>query len=106
MIKAAIIGATGYTGITLMEILLKHKDVEIKYITSKSYAGKKFSQIYPKFEGLTNLVCIEENIDEISKNVDVIFIALPHGIASGKINNDILKNTKVIDLGADFRLKN
>lgn len=105
MIKAAIIGATGYTGITLMDILLKHKDVEIKYITSKSYAGEKFSQIYPKFESITDLVCIEENINEISKNVDVIFMALPHGIASGKINNDILKQTKVIDLGADFRLK-
>ena len=105
MIKAAIIGATGYTGITLMEILLKHKDVHIKYITSKSYVGKKFSEIYPKFEGLTDLVCIEEDINTISKDVDVIFIALPHGIASGKINNDILKNSKVIDLGADFRLK-
>ncbi len=105
MIKAAIIGATGYTGITLMDILLKHKDVEIKYITSKSYAGKKFSEIYPKFEGLTDLVCIEDDINKISKDVDVIFIALPHGIASGKINNDILKNSKVIDLGADYRLK-
>lgn len=105
MIKAAIIGATGYTGITLMDILLKHKDVEIKYVTSKSYAGKKFSEIYPKFQGLTDLVCIEEDINKISKDVDVIFIALPHGIASGKINNDILKNSKVIDLGADFRLR-
>ena len=104
MIKAAIIGATGYSGAVLASILSGHKDVEIVSLVSKSYFGQKFSDIYKNFKGILDIELEKENIEEISKKADVIFLALPHGIASAKINEEILNNTKVIDLGADFRL--
>lgn len=106
MIKAAIIGATGYSGAVLAAILAHHKNVEIISLVSKSYCGQLFSDIYKNFKGVLDIELETENIEEISKKADVIFLALPHGIASAKINEDILNNTKVIDLGADFRLNN
>jgi N-acetyl-gamma-glutamyl-phosphate reductase len=110
-IKIAIVGVTGYVGGELLRILQIHPDAEIKYLTSVSHAGKRFYEIYP------NSIFANKNIDDIvlddggdlnkiSKEVDVIFLSLPHGIASNQVNNDILKNSKVIDMGADFRLKN
>lgn len=106
MIKASIIGATGYSGVVLAGILSSHKDVEIVSLTSQSYKGQYYSDIYKNFKGVLDIKLEEENIDEISKKSDVIFLALPHGIASKKITQDVLKQAKVIDLGADFRLKN
>ena len=105
MIKAAIIGATGYSGAVLAGILSSHSDVEIVSLTSKSYTGEKFSDIYKNFKGILDVELEEQNVLKISKKADVIFLALPHGIASGEINEEVLSNTKVIDLGADFRLK-
>lgn len=105
MINASIIGATGYAGEELTRILLRHKDVNVVSLASKSYSGEKFSKIYPNFRNITNLELVEPNVKELAQDSDIIFLALPHGIASKEINSDILKNTKVIDLGADFRLK-
>ncbi len=105
MIKAAVIGATGYSGATLISILANHKDVEIVSLTSKSYVGKKFSDIYKNFKGIVELELEEQNLLEISKKADVIFVCLPHGIASSEVTQEVLNNSKVIDLGADFRLK-
>ena len=104
MIKAAIIGATGYSGAVLAAILCAHKDVKITHLISKSYCGQKFSDIYKNFRGILDITLEAENISELSKEADVIFLALPHGIASKKINKEILNNTKIIDMGADFRL--
>lgn len=105
MIKASIVGATGYSGAVLAGILSAHKDVEIISLTSKTYAGKTFSDIYKNFKGILDIELEEQNIEKISKNADVIFVALPHGIASAQIDAGVLSNAKVIDLGADFRLK-
>ncbi len=105
MIKAGIIGATGYVGQELVRLLKNHKDVEIKHITSHSYVGKEFDSIYENYRDVFTEKCEEQEIEKIAEEVDVLFIALPHGIASGEINESILKKTKVIDIGADYRLK-
>lgn len=103
-IKVAIVGSTGYAGQELVRLLLQHPNVELKYATSKSYEGQKFSNIYENYFDLTNIECSADEVEKLAEEVDVIFIALPHGIASGKITSEILAKTKVIDLGADFRL--
>lgn len=106
MIKTAIIGATGYVGEELVRILASHSHAEISYLTSHSYAGQEFSSIYHNFKGIVSDKCVEENLEELADSVDVLFIALPHGIASGKVTSGLLEKVKVIDLGADYRLKN
>jgi N-acetyl-gamma-glutamyl-phosphate reductase len=106
MKKVAIVGATGYTGQELVRLLLQHDQVEIKALTSQSYVGNKFSNVYPNATRFTDLVCSEGDIEKLSTEVDVIFVALPHGHAAKAITRKVLDNCRVIDLGADFRLKN
>lgn len=106
MIKAGVVGATGYAGSELMRILMQHPSVVIKNVTSQSYVGKKYSDIYENFNNINDLECESTDLEKLSKECDVIFMALPHGVASGSINENILSNTKIIDFGADFRLKN
>ncbi|MBR1428893.1 MAG: N-acetyl-gamma-glutamyl-phosphate reductase [Rickettsiales bacterium] len=104
-INAAVIGATGYTGYELVKILAHHPNVDIKYLSSRSNVGVKYTDIYPQLKHiLSEITCIEDNINKIANEVDVIFLALPHGVSSSKINKDILNKTKIIDLSADFRL--
>lgn len=105
MIKVGIIGATGYVGSELVRLLRSHKDVEIKHITSHSYVGQELDSIYENYRDVFTMKCEEQDIEKIAENVDVLFIALPHGIASGEITESILNKTKVIDIGADYRLK-
>ena len=106
-INVAIVGSTGYTGYELVKILARHPDVNIKHLSSRSNAGEKYTNIYPQLNGvLPNISCIEDDIDKMAHECDVIFLALPHGISASKINKDILKKTKIIDLSADFRLHN
>ncbi len=104
MIKAGIAGVTGYVGEELARILLQHPQADIKAITSKTYAEQNYNDIYSNFNGLFMASCQEENIAKMAKELDIIFLALPHGIASKKINKNILEKVKVIDLGADYRL--
>ncbi len=104
MIKAGIVGITGYVGEELARILVQHHQVEIKTITSKSYAEQKYNDIYNNFNGIFQATCEEEDLEKMANDLDVIFLALPHGIASKKINKNILDKVKVIDLGADYRL--
>jgi N-acetyl-gamma-glutamyl-phosphate reductase len=105
-IKTAIIGVTGYVGQELFRILSLHPNVEISHITSVSYKGQELSEIYENFLNTTNLTCQKEDIEKIANDADVIFLALPHGLASKKITPSVLEKCKVIDLGADFRLSN
>lgn len=104
MIKAGIIGATGYVGTELVRLLKKHKEVEITHITSRSYEGQKYDDIYENYRDVFQLECCDKEIDEIAEEVDVLFLALPHGIASKEIDSSILDKTKIIDMGADYRL--
>ena len=106
-INVAVIGATGYTGYELVRILAKHQNVNIKHLSSRSNVGEKYTNIYPQLNGvLPDISCIEDDIDKMSNECDVIFLALPHGVSASKINKEILKKTKIIDLSADFRLHN
>lgn len=103
MIKAGIIGATGYAGSELVRLLTQHPQAEVHMLSSHSYAGKDFSQVYESYRHM-DYVCEEEDIEKMAEECDVVFLALPHGIASKKVTENILSKTKIIDLGADFRL--
>lgn len=105
MIKAGIIGATGYAGSELLRLIYSHPEAEIETVTSQSYIGKRYNEVYQNYRHIDDIICEEENIEEMAEKCDVIFLALPHGTASKKINKDILSKTKIIDLGADFRIQ-
>ena len=105
MIKAGIIGATGYAGGELVRILLGHKDVEIKWYGSRSYIDKKYADVYRNMFTLVEDVCLDDNIEKLAKEVDVIFTATPQGFLAGVLTEEILKQCKVIDLSADYRIK-
>lgn len=104
-IKAAIIGATGYAGQELYRILYNHPNVEIIKTTSVSYTGKKYSDIYQNLNEITDIECTNEDMETLAELADVVFLALPHGIASKNVTKSVLDKCKIIDLGADFRLK-
>ena len=105
MIRAGIIGATGYAGAELVRILTGHKDVEIKWYGSRSYIDKKYAQVYQNMFQIVEDSCLDDNMEELSKAVDVIFTATPQGLCASLINEEILSRTKIVDLSADFRIK-
>lgn len=105
MIKVGIIGATGYAGGELVRILLGHKEVEIKWYGSRSYIDEKYANVYRNMFQLVEDTCLDDNIEELAKQVDVIFTATPQGFLAGVLTEEILQHTKVIDLSADYRLK-
>lgn len=106
MIKVGIIGATGYTGQELVRILAAHDQARLEVVTSRSYAGQDYSDVFPSLRGAVDLVLSgEENLIEIAERVDVLFLALPHGLAAQKVAQQVLDRARVIDLGSDFRLE-
>ena len=105
MIRAGIIGSTGYAGGELVRILLGHKDVEIKWYGSRSYIDKKYASVYQNMFQLVDDVCKDDNMEQLAKEVDVIFTATPQGLCASLVNDEILSKVKVIDLSADFRIK-
>ena len=105
MIKAGIIGATGYAGGELVRLLLRHSEVELVWLGSRSYTGQRYADIYRNMTSLEDAVCRDDNMQELAEEADVIFTATPQGFCAGAVNEDILNKTKIIDLSADFRLK-
>lgn len=105
MVKAGIIGATGYAGAELVRILLGHKGVEIKWYGSRSYIDEKYADVYRNMFQLVEDTCLGDNIVELAKQVDVIFTATPQGFLAGVLTEEILQHAKVVDLSADYRLK-
>ena len=105
MIKAGIIGATGYAGGELVRILMNHKDVEIKWYGSKSYIDKKYYQVYRNMFEIVEDICKDDNLAELADQVDVIFTATPQGFLAGILTEEILKKVKIVDLSADYRIK-
>ena len=105
MIKVGIIGATGYAGNELVRILMNHPEVEVAAFGSKSYEGEKYSDIFRNMTALADDVCVHDTIEEMSEYVDVIFTATPQGYCAGELTDKALENAKIIDLSADFRLK-
>lgn len=104
MIKAGIIGATGYAGAELVRILSGHPECEIAAISSVSFEGKAISEVYPAYYGLNDMVC--ETADTVVEKSDVVFAALPHGLSQELAERCFDLGKIFIDLGADFRLEN
>lgn len=105
MIKAGIIGSTGYAGGELVRILTGHKEVEIKWYGSRSYIDQNYADVYRNLFRIVDAKCMDDNMDALADQVDVIFTATPQGLCASLINEEILSKTKVIDLSADFRIK-
>ncbi len=105
MINVGIVGATGYAGEELIDILSRHPQVRITDISAKIDKPKEITSIFPKFKGRINLICKEPDIKEITNKCELVFLALPHTL-SMEIAPKLLKaGKKVIDLSADYRLK-
>ena len=105
MIKTGIIGSTGYAGAEIVRLLLQHKDVEIAWYGSRSYIDKKYYEVFQNMFQLVDAKCMDDNMEELANSVDVIFTATPQGLCASLVNEDILNKVKIIDLSADFRIK-
>lgn len=106
MIRAGVIGATGYAGIELVRLLCMHPEVEITEVASHSFVGKRISDIYPHFKGILDIECKELNAEELAEQCDVVFVSLPNG-ASGEAIPALYKaGCYIVDLSADFRFRN
>ena len=105
MIKVGIIGSTGYAGGELVRLLKNHKEAEIKWYGSRSYIDKKYYEVYRNMFQIVDAVCMDDNMEELASAVDVIFTATPQGLCASLVNEEILSKVKIIDLSADFRIK-
>ncbi len=104
--KVGIIGATGYTGVELLRLLLLHPEVEVTAITSQKYAGVSIDQVFPSLMKHLPLKCEELSIDPICRKTDFIFTAVPHKTAMEVVPSFYRQGKKIVDLSADFRFKN
>lgn len=105
MVKVGIIGSTGYAGNELVRLLMGHKDVEIMWYGSRSYIDKKYAEVYQNMFEIVEDTCLDDNMEELASKVDVIFTATPQGFLAGVLTEEILSRVKIIDLSADFRIK-
>lgn len=105
MIKVGIIGATGYAGAELVRLLLGHREAEIVWYGSRSYVDEKYAKVYQNMFQLVDAKCMDDNMKEMASKVDVIFTATPQGLCASLLNENILNKVKVVDLSADFRIK-
>ncbi len=105
MLKVAVIGASGYTGVELLRLLVGHPEVEISCITSRQHEGLPINQAFPSLSGFCELVCEALDVAAIARRVDLVFTALPHKSAMEVIPDFLAAGCKVVDLSADYRLK-
>ncbi len=105
MVSVGIVGGTGYTGVELLRLLLRHPQVTVRVLTSRTEAGKRVADMFPSLRGHTDLEFSDLNLD-LLKQCDVVFFATPHGVAMQHAKELVAAQTKVIDLAADFRLQN
>ncbi len=105
MLKIGIIGATGYAGGELVRLLLGHKEAEIVWYGSRSYVDQKYASIYQNMFQIVENTCLDDNMEAMAEQVDVIFTATPQGLCASLVNEDILNKVKIVDLSADFRIK-
>ena len=105
MLKVGIIGATGYAGAELVRLLVSHKDVEIVWFGSRSYIDQKYADVYRNMFRIVDARCMDDNMAELAEEADVIFTATPQGFCASVISEEILSRTKIVDLSADFRIK-
>lgn len=105
MIRVGIIGSTGYAGQELVRLLIQRQDVQIKWYGSRSYIDKKYYEVYGNLFQIVDDVCMDDNMAELAEQVDVIFTATPQGLCASLMTEDILSKVKVVDLSADYRIK-
>ena len=102
-VKVGIIGATGYVGVELIRLLNAHPQVELSAIGSNSFVDKSITEVYPSVGIGNDMKCMKN--EDVIKNSDLIFTALPHGVSEEFVLQAVKEDKKVVDLGADFRLK-
>lgn len=105
MIKAGIMGATGYAGGEIARLLLQRDDVEITWYGSKSYVDQKYASVFKNMVQFVDDACMDDNMEALAEQADVIFTATPQGFCASLMNETVLSKAKVIDLSADYRIK-
>lgn len=105
MIKVGIIGSTGYAGAELVRLITQHKDAEVVWYGSRSYIDEKYADVYRNMFKIVDATCMDDNMDELANEVDVIFTATPQGLCASLVSEEVLSKVKIIDLSADFRIK-
>jgi N-acetyl-gamma-glutamyl-phosphate reductase len=103
--KVGIIGATGYTGVELLRLLLLHPEVEVTALTSQKYAGVPIDQVFPSLMKHLQMKCEELKVDQVSKKTDFIFTAVPHKTAMETVPLFYRQGKRIVDLSADFRFR-
>jgi N-acetyl-gamma-glutamyl-phosphate reductase len=104
MIKVGVVGATGYAGEEVIKILVNHKGVKITELSAVIDKEEPFSSIFPAFKGKVDIICKKPNPEEMAKNVDLVFLGLPHRISMEIVPVFLKAKKRVIDLSADYRL--
>lgn len=105
MVEVAVLGATGYTGMELVRLLHAHPAAEPVFLSSESYAGQKYSAVHPQFRGVVDMVLARMDFDRLPASIGLAFCALPHGQSAAAVSALLARGIRVIDLSADFRLK-
>ena len=95
MIRAGIIGSTGYAGAELVRLLLQHPETEIVWYGSRSYTGQKYADIYRNMFRIVDADCLGDDLEELSGQADVIFTATPQGFCASVLNDRILEHSKI-----------
>ena len=104
MLAVGVVGGTGYTGVELLRLLVTHPQVELRYVTSRSESGNKVADMFPNLRGFTDICFTEPSVEALAE-CDVVFFATPNGTAMKMVPELIKNDVRVIDLAADFRLK-
>src|SRR5215467_11415154 len=106
--KVAIVGASGYSGEELVRLLLSHPHAELAAVTSRQYAGQTLAQVFPRFSNHPRAATLrfsDPQADQLAKQAQIVFLALPHGVAAEFAAPLLQQGCQVIDLSADFRVK-
>jgi N-acetyl-gamma-glutamyl-phosphate reductase len=105
MVRVGIVGASGYTGVELARILCKHDGVDLTFATSRQYAGQPLARVFPSLNGIVEIICEDLGVKELVERADLIFTAVPHKTAMEIVPQLLEAGKKVVDLSADFRLR-
>jgi len=102
--RAAVLGASGYTGYDLLRILTAHPGVEISHLTAEKHAGRDISDVFPQMSGFLDIELMPLGAESIPDDIELVFLALPHGTSAAVVKEIYERDVKIVDLGADFRL--
>ena len=104
-VKVGVVGATGYTGVELLRLLVAHPGVAVEMVTSETYSGRDIASVFPSLQGLISLRCAKLDTKEVASACDQVFVALPHTEAAKVVSDLVQEGKRVVDFSADFRLK-